>query len=137
MLAVFILASALGAIFIAALIEPYSSYERIVNEIFAPLYRCANNWFADVENHFEAYTFYSADVWFKSAVSLAAAVASFLLLAFLSREREKGKIVHLGYSFHGSREMFDRLLETTANGTGYTGQFPSLQQMRPGGICGH
>lgn len=83
-LAVFILASALGAISIAALIEPYSSYGRIVNEIFAPLYRCANNLFADVENHFGAYTFYSADVWFKSAVSLAAAVASFLLLAFLS-----------------------------------------------------
>ena len=34
------------------------------------------------------------------------------MLEFLSREREKGKIVHLGYSFHGSREMFDRLLET-------------------------
>ena len=34
------------------------------------------------------------------------------MLEFLSREREKGKIVHLGYSFHGSRQMFDRLLET-------------------------
>ncbi len=34
------------------------------------------------------------------------------MLDFLTREREKGKIVHLGYSFHGDRKMFDTLLET-------------------------
>lgn len=34
------------------------------------------------------------------------------MLDFLLKERERGRIVHLGFSFHGDREMFDRLLET-------------------------
>lgn len=83
-LAVFIAASALGVISIASLIEPYSSYGRIVNEIFAPLYRAVNNLFASVEDHFGSYNFYTSEVWFRSAASLAAAVASFVLLGFLS-----------------------------------------------------
>ena len=84
MLAVFVIFSALGVISIAALVEPYSTYGRMVNEIFAPLYRGVNNLFGMAENHFGAYTFYPAEVWFKSAASLAAAMATFLLLAFLS-----------------------------------------------------
>lgn len=34
------------------------------------------------------------------------------VLDFLMEERRKGKIVRLGYSFHGNREMFDKLLAT-------------------------
>ena len=83
-LAVFIAASALGVISIAALVEPYSAYGRIVNEIFSPLYRGTNNLLSRAEDHFGSYTFYSADVWFRSAASLAAAVVTFILLAFLS-----------------------------------------------------
>ena len=34
------------------------------------------------------------------------------MLDFLLKEREAGRIRHLGYSFHGSRQMFDELLKT-------------------------
>lgn len=34
------------------------------------------------------------------------------MLDFLLKEREKGRIGHLGFSFHGKREMFDELLKT-------------------------
>lgn len=34
------------------------------------------------------------------------------MLNFLLKEREEGRIRHLGYSFHGSQEVFDQLLET-------------------------
>ncbi|MGN0191124.1 MAG: 4Fe-4S binding protein [Candidatus Cryptobacteroides sp.] len=84
LLVIFIVFCALGVTSIAALIEPYSTYGRIVNEIFAPLYRGVNNLFAMAEDHFGSYTFYNAEVWFKSAASLAAAVCTFLLLGFLS-----------------------------------------------------
>ena len=34
------------------------------------------------------------------------------MLDFLLKEREAGRIRHLGYSFHGNRHMFDELLKT-------------------------
>lgn len=34
------------------------------------------------------------------------------MLDFLLKEREAGRIRHLGYSFHGNRQMFDELLKT-------------------------
>lgn len=34
------------------------------------------------------------------------------MLDFLFKEREAGRIRHLGYSFHGNRQMFDELLKT-------------------------
>lgn len=34
------------------------------------------------------------------------------MLDFLLKEREAGRIRHLGYSFHGNRQMFDDLLKT-------------------------
>lgn len=34
------------------------------------------------------------------------------MLDFLLKEREEGRIRHLGYSFHGNQEVFDKLLQT-------------------------
>lgn len=83
-LVLFLIGCALGVISIAALIEPYSAYGRITSELFAPLYRWGNNLFAGIESHFESYTFYTSEVWFKSIASLAAAIATVALLGFLS-----------------------------------------------------
>lgn len=83
-LVLFLIGCALGVISIAALIEPYSAYGRITSELFAPLYRWSNNLFAGLESHFESYTFYTSEVWFKSIASLAAAIATVALLGFLS-----------------------------------------------------
>lgn len=83
-LAVFIVAMALGVTSIAALIAPYSAYGRIATELFAPIYRGANNLLAMIAAHFDSYAFYSTDVWVKSVPTFIVAAVTFVLLAVLS-----------------------------------------------------
>ena len=75
-LAVFVLLIVLGMTSIAALIAPYSAFGRIAANIFAPVYAGVNNYLASVAEHYDSYAFYSVDVWLKSGISLAVAVAT-------------------------------------------------------------
>lgn len=83
-LVLFIAVMALGVTSVAALISPYSAFGRIATELFAPVYRGANNLLALIAGHFESYAFYSTDVWIKSVPTFAIAAVTFAVLAVLS-----------------------------------------------------
>lgn len=84
MLAIFVLLLVLGLGSIAALIEPYSAFGRIVSNLFAPIYQLGNNLLALIDNHFNSYTFYSKDVWIKSLPTFAVAVATLIAIVVLA-----------------------------------------------------
>ena len=83
-LAVFIVLGVAGLLSIAALIEPYSTFGRIMFNLFAPIYGLVNNLFAYIAERAGSYTFYSTDVWIKSIPTFIAAIAVFVLLTVLA-----------------------------------------------------
>ncbi len=83
-LALFVVASAAGALSVASLIEPYSAFGRIASNLFAPLYLWGNNllaWFAEKAG---SYAFYSSEVWFKGLATFAVAVVTFAAIFILA-----------------------------------------------------
>ncbi|MGN0214511.1 MAG: 4Fe-4S binding protein [Muribaculaceae bacterium] len=83
-LAVFVVLIVMGFTSIAALVAPYSAYGRIAANLFAPAYAWLNNYLASIAEHYESYAFYSVDVWLKSGISLAVAVATLLVIGILA-----------------------------------------------------
>lgn len=83
-LAVFIILGAAGLMSIAALIEPYSTFGRIMSNLFAPIYASVNNLFAYFAERAGSYAFYSTDVWVKSIPTFIAAILIFILLIVLA-----------------------------------------------------
>ena len=83
-LAVFVVLIVMGFTSIAALIAPYSAFGRIAANLFAPVYAWVNNYLASIAEHYDSYAFYSVDVWLKSGISLAVAVATLLVVGFLA-----------------------------------------------------
>ena len=69
---------------LAIFIAPYSAYGRIATNLMQPLYLWANNGLAAIAEHYESYMFYSVDVWMRSAVSLAVAIGTFIIIAILA-----------------------------------------------------
>ena len=84
MLALFAVALVANTAWLAALIEPYSAYGRIVNNLFAPLYMWGNNLLAYLAERADSYAFYSVDVWLKSATTLAVAATTLVVIALLA-----------------------------------------------------
>ena len=60
-LALFVITIALGLTWIAALIEPYSMFGRMVSQFIAPLYDGANNLLADWATEHDSYAFYHVE----------------------------------------------------------------------------
>ena len=87
LLGIFILLMLLGLNTIAILIAPYSAYGRIAANLLQPLYLWINNIFAGIAERAESYSFYHVDVWMKSGVSLIIAIATLLVVGFLSLRR--------------------------------------------------
>lgn len=87
LLGIFILLMLLGLNTIAILIAPYSAYGRIAANLLQPLYLWINNIFAGIAERAESYSFYHVDVWMKSGVSLIIAIATLLVVGFLSIRR--------------------------------------------------
>ena len=83
-LAVFIVAIAAGVGSFVALLAPYSSYGRIVANLFQPLYLWGNNVLADIAEHYESYAFYHTDVWMKSLPTFIIAAVSFVVVCILA-----------------------------------------------------
>ena len=73
-----------GFSWVAALIEPYSAYGRIVNNLLSPLYLWGNNLLAYAAERADSYAFYSVDVWLRSGATLAVAVVTFIVLFVLA-----------------------------------------------------
>lgn len=69
---------------IAALLAPYSTYGRIVINLFQPLYMWGNNLLAAIAEHYESYAFYSVDVWIKSLPTFIIALATLVILVVLA-----------------------------------------------------
>lgn len=84
MLAVCVAAFVLGAGSLVALFDPYGAYGRMANNLFLPVYQWINNLLADVAERADSYAFYSTDVWIKSSITFAVAVATFLIIGVLA-----------------------------------------------------
>lgn len=83
-LAVFVVAMIAGAGSLAALLAPYSSYGRIANNLFAPVYAWGNNALAYFAERADSYAFYETDVWLKSVPTFVIAVVTFVVLVVLA-----------------------------------------------------
>ncbi len=83
-LALFIVALVAGVASIAALLEPYSAYGRIVSNIFAPIYQWGNNLLAAIAERADSYAFYEKEVWMKGLPTLLIALATLVVIAVLA-----------------------------------------------------
>lgn len=83
-LGIFIIAIIFGASSLVALLAPYSSYGRIAQNLFQPLYIWVNNLFALVAEHFNSYAFYSKEVWIRSLPTFIIAVVCFLVITVMA-----------------------------------------------------
>lgn len=84
MLGIFIIALVAGFSSLAALLAPYSSYGRIANNFFQPLWQWSNNLLAYFAERAGSYAFYETDVWLKSWSTFIIAVATFVVLAVVA-----------------------------------------------------
>lgn len=80
----FIIAVIAGIGSFVALLAPYSSYGRIVSNLFAPLYGWGNNLLAYFAERAESYAFYETSVWMKSLPTFIIASLTFITLCVLA-----------------------------------------------------
>ncbi len=84
MLAVMVVAIIAGVGAIVGLLAPYSSFGRMVQNLFQPLWMLGNNVLAGIAERMDSYTFYHVDVWIKSTVTFAIAAVTFVVIGFLA-----------------------------------------------------
>ena len=84
LLAVFVVALVAGVGSFVALLAPYSSYGRIAQNLFAPIWQAGNNALAFLAERVGSYAFYSTEILIKSIPTFAIAVATFVVLAVLA-----------------------------------------------------
>jgi Pyruvate/2-oxoacid:ferredoxin oxidoreductase delta subunit len=84
MLVLFVVALVANVAWLAAFIEPYSAYGRMVNNLFAPLYGWGNNLLAYLAERADSYLFYTTDVWLKSIGTLVVAAVTFIIIFILA-----------------------------------------------------
>lgn len=83
-LGIFIIVLIAGAGSLVALLAPYSSYGRIANTLFQPLWQWGNNLLAYFAERADSYAFYEVDVWVKSLPTLMIAIVTFIILLVLA-----------------------------------------------------
>ena len=83
-LGVFIIAMIVGIGSVVALLAPYSSYGRIVSNLFAPVYQWGNNVLAYFAERSDSYAFYETSVWLKSLPTFIIAAVTFVALVVLA-----------------------------------------------------
>lgn len=83
-LVVFLVALVAGVGSVVALLAPYSSYGRIVQNLFAPVYQLGNNVLASIAAHFNSYAFYQRDVWMRSLPTFGVALVTFIIVVVLA-----------------------------------------------------
>ena len=83
-LGVFIIAMIAGMGSVVALLAPYSSYGRIVSNLFAPVYQWGNNVLAYFAERSDSYAFYETSVWLKSLPTFIIAAGTFVVLVVLA-----------------------------------------------------
>lgn len=80
MLCIFAIALVLGIPAIFGLLAPYSSYGRMAQNLFQPIYMGINNIFAAIAVNLDSYAFYSTDVWIKSLPTFVVALVTFVII---------------------------------------------------------
>ena len=83
-LAVMIVSIAAGLGSLTALLAPYSSYGRIAQNLFAPLWQWGNNALAYFAERADSYAFYTTDVWIKGTATFVIAAVMFVVLGVLA-----------------------------------------------------
>ena len=84
MLVVMIVAIVLGIGSLVALLAPYSSYGRIAQNLFQPVWELGNNVLASIAERMDRYTFYHVDVWIKSMPVFIIAALTFVIVGVLA-----------------------------------------------------
>ncbi len=83
-LALFVVAILAGIGSFVALLAPYSSYGRIVQNLFAPIYGWGNNALAYLAERQNSYAFYEKEVWMRSLPTFVIAAVTFVALIVLA-----------------------------------------------------
>ncbi|MCH5312139.1 MAG: 4Fe-4S binding protein [Prevotella sp.] len=83
-LLVFLLCAIVGVNIGVSLLEPYSSYGRMVASLLLPVYEWVNNLLALAAERMDSYAFYSTDVWMRSGITVAVAVITLLVIIVLA-----------------------------------------------------
>ena len=84
MLAVFIVAWAVGIGTVVQLLAPYSAFGRICTMVLQPVYMTVNNLLAAIAEHYESYAFYGVEVWMKSLPVFIIALLTLVILAVMA-----------------------------------------------------
>lgn len=84
MLGLLMVAMAAGIGSIVALLDPYGTYGRIAQNLFAPIYGWANNLLAKVAEGNGSYLFYRTDVWIRDSATFTIAVVTLAAIAILA-----------------------------------------------------
>lgn len=83
-LGVFVVALIAGIPAIVQLLAPYSSYGRMAQNLFQPIYEGANNLLALGAEKMGSFAFYHVDIWVRSGIVLAVAAATFIIIGILA-----------------------------------------------------
>ena len=83
-LALFILALVFGIGSFVALLEPYSAYGRIVQNLFSPIWQWGNNLLAYFAERADSYAFYRTDVWLRSLPVFIIAALTLVVIVVLA-----------------------------------------------------
>lgn len=84
LLAAAVVAVVAGVGSVLALVAPYSTYGRIVQNLFAPLWQLGNNVLAYAAERADSYAFYRTDVWIKAASTFVLAAVAFVVIGVLA-----------------------------------------------------
>ena len=84
MLAVFIVAWAVGIGTVVQLLAPYSAFGRICTMVLQPVHMTVNNLLAAIAEHYESFAFYGVEVWMKSLPVFIIALLTLVILAVLA-----------------------------------------------------
>ena len=83
-LAIFVVCLIVGFAPLMALLAPYSTYGRIVNSLFRPLYDLLGNVLASMESGHDSYLFSEVQIWMRSVTTFVVALLTLLVLAILA-----------------------------------------------------
>ncbi len=83
-LVLFVVALVAGFGSLVALFAPYSSYGRMAQNLFQPLYILANNMLAYIAERADSYAFYGRDVWVRSLPTFIIAAVTFVVVGVLA-----------------------------------------------------
>lgn len=83
-LSLFVVAFFVGVNSFVALLAPYSSYGRIVQNLFQPFVIWGNNLLSAIAEHYGRYAFYPREVWIRSIPTFVIAAVTFVAIVVLA-----------------------------------------------------